>query len=303
MRSRAEVGVTEVVDTSVPGPHGPVPVRLYVPADPVGEGLVWAHGGGFHSGDLDVPEAHWVSGLLAEAGVAVVSVDYRLATGGVHFPVPGDDVLAAWSWAVSEPRLGVATDRWHLGGGSAGANLAGSVALQLRDAGRPLPRSSVLAYPVMHDVLPTAPADLARRVAGAPIELRFPPDKCDEANLNYVGDESRLTHPYAFPAHADLVGLPPTLIVTSDLDELRMSGEAYAAALVLAGVDVSVVREVGTWHGHLNESQTPEARRTVARMTAWLTHADLLGVPHPPADDDVPLPALPAWVGGEEATR
>ncbi len=29
----------------------------------------------------------------------VVSVDYRLCHGGVHFPVPHDDVHAAFRWA------------------------------------------------------------------------------------------------------------------------------------------------------------------------------------------------------------
>lgn len=292
-----------IENTTVPGPHGPVPARTYTPRDGSGVGLVWLHGGGFHSGDLDVPEAHWVSGRLAAAGIAIVSVDYRLAAGGVHFPVPSDDVLAVWAWVTEAPRHGVEPDGWHLGGGSAGGNLAASAAVQLRDAGRRLPRSSVLAYPVLHDVLPPAPHDLLRQVAGAPIELRFPPDKCYEANLNYVGDEGLFTHPYAFPAHAELTGLPPTLIVTSDLDELRPSGEAYAAALAVAGVDVAVVREVGTWHGHLNEWETVEANRTVDRMIAWLDHPELLGPPHIPDAGDAARPPLPAWVRAAVAER
>lgn len=299
-----------IENTTADGPHGPVPLRLYVPAPGTGTelepesaaepgsrvGLVWLHGGGFHGGDLDVPEAHWVSSLLAEAGITVVSAHYRLAEGGVHFPVMSDDVLAAWRWATSAAHLGVEPGSWHLGGGSAGGNLAASVALQLRDAGGVLPRSSLLVYPVLHDVLPPAPDDLLKRVEGAPGELRFPPEKCREANLNYVGDERLLTHPYAFPARANLVGLPPTLIVPSDLDELRPSGEAYAAALALAGVDVTLVREVGTWHGHLNEFTTAPARRTVNRMIAWLRQADLGGEPHVPADEAAPLPPLPDWV-------
>lgn len=285
-----------IENTTVPGPHGPVPIRLYRPETGTGVGLVWLHGGGFHGGDLDVPEAHWVSGELAGAGISVVSAHYRVVSEGVHFPILTDDVLAAWTWATTGARLGVEPGYWHLGGGSAGGNLAASVTLQLRDACRPVPRSSVLAYPVLHDVLPPAPADLRRRVEGAPIELRFPSDKCREANLNYVGDDALLSHPHAFPAHADLAGLPPTLIVTSDLDELRTSGEAYAAALAVAGVDVTLVREVDTWHGHLNEFDTAAARRTVRRMIAWLSHSDLLGEPHVPATEGAPRPPLPAWV-------
>jgi acetyl esterase len=277
-----------VHEDNITGPHGPVRVRCYIPAQPAGIGLVWLHGGAFCMGDLDVPEADWVSRTLAAEGITVVSVDYRLAVEGVHFPVPSDDVLAAWRWACSDDRLGVPADHWHLGGGSAGANLAASVALQVRDLGETPPRSTVLAYPVMHTVLPTAAAELQAKVAQLPAECRFTAEASRDLNLNYVGREELLTHPYAFPANADLHGLPPALIINCDLDDLRASGEAYGAALALAGVDVAVVREVGVRHGHLNEPTLPGAIRTVARIAAWLTHEQLTGEPH----ESLAVPAL-----------
>ena len=53
----------DVRDDAAPGPHGPVPVRVYTPA---GGGtdlpcLVWLHGGAFRMGDLDMPEADWTA--------------------------------------------------------------------------------------------------------------------------------------------------------------------------------------------------------------------------------------------------
>ena len=269
-----------ILDSAVDGPHGPVPFRSYQPADATRRadvGLVWIHGGGFQVGDLDVPEADWVSRCLASAGVSVVSVDYRLAVDGVHFPVPSDDVLAVWTWATSDGALGIPPAAWHIGGGSAGGNLAASVSLQARDGSLSLPRSSILVYPVLHDELPPPSEALRARLAGLPVEQRFPPEKTTELNLNYVGDQRLVTHPYAFPAHGDARDLPPTLIVNSDLDDLRPSGEAYAAHLALAGVDVTLVREPGTTHGHLNEPQSPGAQRTVARMLAWLLGPDVVG--------------------------
>jgi acetyl esterase/lipase len=268
------MSLQRITDTTIPGPHGPVPIRIYGPAGAGTVGLVWIHGGAFRTGDLDVPEADWVSRRLAGAGITVVSVDYRLAVDGVHFPVPSDDVLAAWTWATttaSTPgRLGVPAARWHIGGGSAGGNLAASVTLQARDRRATLPLSSVLIYPVLHSELPASSPGLAARLTHLPTEQRFPADLTRELNVNYVGKESLLTHPYAFPAHADLTGLPPTLIVNADLDDLRPSGEAYAAALALAGVDVTVVHEPGVTHGHLNEPGSAGARRTVQRIRDWL---------------------------------
>ena len=99
----------QVPDVSVrsdaaPGPHGPVPVRVYDDEPPATAGtrpcLVWMHGGAFMAGNLDMPEADWTARELARrAGAVVVSVDYRLCNDGVHYPVPHDDVVAAVRWA------------------------------------------------------------------------------------------------------------------------------------------------------------------------------------------------------------
>lgn len=275
------VDAVRVEDRAVAGPHGEVPVRVYLPDEPTGVGLVWLHGGAFCMGDLDVPEADWVSRELAAAGITTVSVDYRLAVDGVHFPVPGDDVRAAWT-AAAEGALGLDVREWHIGGGSAGGNLAAAAALQARDGHAPVPRSAVLVYPVLHQLLPPASAELRAKVDALPAEHRFPPEESRRLNLNYVGDEDLLTHPYAFPANGRHEGLGPTLIINSDLDDLRSSGEAYGAALAAAGVDVTVVREVGVRHGHLNAVDDPGALRTIRRMIAWLRLGDVLGEAHEP---------------------
>lgn len=251
-----------------PGPHGPVPIRLYSPQHSTGTALLWIHGGAFMMGDLDVPEAHWVSTLLADAGITVASVDYRLANDGVHFPVPSDDVLAGWRWAI-ENRDDLT---WHIGGGSAGGNLAASVTLQLRDVDDiAVPASAILIYPVLHHEIPEPSSSLRSKLDRVPEEFRFTPSRTTELNLNYVGVPDLLGHPYAFPAAAaELEGLPPTLIVNSEIDYLRPSGEAYGAALALAGVDVTVVSEPGALHGHLNDVDSGSAVLTVGRMIRWL---------------------------------
>src|SRR3954470_19012881 len=124
-------------DDVAPGPHGPVPVRIYTPA---GDGiarpcLVWAHGGGFVGGDLDMREADWVAReICARAGAVVVSVDYRLAVDGVCYPVPHDDVVAAVAWVRDTAAdLGIDPSRLSIGGASAGGNLTAGTALKLRD--------------------------------------------------------------------------------------------------------------------------------------------------------------------------
>jgi hypothetical protein len=58
-----DVPAVAVRADEAPGPHGPVPVRVYA-RDPAAEApcLVWLHGGGFIGGDLDMPQADWVRG-------------------------------------------------------------------------------------------------------------------------------------------------------------------------------------------------------------------------------------------------
>jgi acetyl esterase len=265
-------------DLRLDGPHGPVPVRRYGPAgDGSHPGLVWAHGGSFRWGDLDMPESDAVGRALAALGAVVVSVDYRLAVDGVRYPVPSDDVLAAFlDVAARAAELGIDPDRLSLGGGSAGGNLAAGAAKRLRDRGGVRPATVVLAYPSLHPRLPELPPELAAKVAAQPPGERRTPEALDEINRNYVGDPALLDDPYAMPALGDLHDLPPTLVVTSEHDALRASAQLYAAALIEAGNDVAVVLEHGTPHGHLNEPGHPGAERTIARIADWIALPPLI---------------------------
>jgi acetyl esterase len=274
-----------VENRSLSGPHGAIPLRIYrhtVPNHTHGPALVWVHGGAFAWGDVDMPEAEWVAEQLAERGVTVVSVDYRLAPvteaiakdeplrDGVRFPVASEEVVAAFVWTVEHAaELGIHPGRVSLGGASAGGNLAAGASLRLRDAAGPQPASLMLAYPLVHSVLPESTPELAAKLAALPPEARFEPDSVRAINVNYVGDPAGLDNPYAFPGGHDLAGLPPTFVLNSEHDSLRSSGEAFGAELASAGVDVAVFREPGTRHGHLNEPLNPAAHASIRRMAAW----------------------------------
>jgi acetyl esterase len=270
----------------IPGPHGDIPVRIY-PAEGAGPvaapGLVWLHGGGFAYGDLDMPEGDWVARQLAARGIGVVSVSYRLAppvpadtesplrTDGAHFPMPSDDVLAAFAWTVENAaELGIDPESIALGGASAGAALAAGAVVRLRDTGRPLPVRVLLAYPTVHAALPEPSPELAAKLATLPEDQLFRPEGVARMNLNYAGDPAVLTDPHAFPGGHDLTGLPPTLILNSEHDSLRASGEAYAEELRAVGVDVVCSFETGSTHGHLNRPEFAEGPASLATMAAWL---------------------------------
>lgn len=268
-----------IEDLRIDGPHGRIPARVYAPEGAARMGLLWAHGGAFFGGDLDMPESDRVARRFAGRGITVVTVDYRLApvldwttgttgdpAGRVHYPVASEEVTAVFRWAVS---VGLA-ERWAIGGASAGGALTAGATLRLRDTGGPIPTAVLLVYPVLHAALPPIPAELAAKVATLPNPELVGAEAISMMNLNYVRDPAALTKPYAFPGGHDLTGLPPTFILNADIDPLRASGQQYGAELAAAGVDLVMIREHGTRHGHLNDPDDPAAERSIDRMAEWL---------------------------------
>lgn len=269
-----QLAAVTVTPLEIDGPHGAIPARTYrVDGSEPRAGFVWVHGGAFILGDLTMLESHWVAMSLAARDIPTVAIDYRKALGGVHYPVPSDDVVAAWRWvaANSDDVLGIPASRVHMGGGSAGANLTAGAAKRLRDDADPLPASLVLAYGVFHAALPEPSAELRAAIDAHPDPMLFPTQLRDVINLRYAGSEDTLTDPYAFPGNGELAGLPPCYLLDSEADLLRASAERFAGQLVSAGVDVRQEFEPGSTHGHLNEAFEPEATRSIERITAWIS--------------------------------
>ncbi|MFB7251318.1 alpha/beta hydrolase [Microbacterium sp. NPDC056234] len=260
-------------------------VRVYPPETPNGTGLVWAHGGGFLFGDIDMPESDWVARQLAARGTTVVSVDYRLAPKpeGFHpgvtaepghvYPAGSDDMVSAWRWTLAHAdELGISPSALAIGGTSAGGNLAAGAALRLAGTDE-APALAVLAYPTLLAVQPAPDAELRAALDADPDADRFGPASVLRMYENYLGgsvDDAPLPAVPGSATASDLAQYPPTFIVNGDVDELRVSGEHFAATLAEAGRDVEVLTEPGTRHGHLNRPDEPAATRTIERFAARL---------------------------------
>lgn len=253
-----------VADTTVQGPHGLVPCRVYRPESSASTALVWAHGGGFATGDLDMLEAHMVSAeLCRRAGIVVVSVDYRLAQNGVRYPIPVDDVHAVVTAALDgEFDVSAELTRVSVGGASAGAALALAAALRTVGSGRRLD-ALLLAYPLAHFPSPGLDPDVDEELNVLPRSLRTPASNVEWMVRNYVGRISAVPVD-AIPGDGQLAGLPPTRIVVSEYDDLRASAELLYRQLQDAAVEVETYTAVGMPHGHLNRSASlPEVARSL----------------------------------------
>jgi acetyl esterase/lipase len=275
VRDFPNLGGVRFQDHEVPGTGGPIAVRSYRPTGPEsGIGFVWAHGGGFIFGHLDMDEAHWVALSMAAQGIAVLSVDYRKCLHGVHYPAPTDDVLEAWLWAMDHAEeLGMDPGQMHIGGASAGACLAAGVTKRLRDGAGPLPSSLALVYPVLHAEMPPLSDDVRQALEREQIEAD--PPSGSFLHLNYAGSEAGCADPYAFAGNGDVSNQPPVYVLNSEADRLRASGELYAEQLQSAGVQARVEYEPNTVHGHLNEPYSDGGPRSIDRIVTWLSDAGL----------------------------
>jgi acetyl esterase len=245
-----------------------LPLRIYRPRAAAGRTPVVAyfHGGGWVSGDARQSE-WWCAGLAAQAGVTVVSVEYRLAP--EHpFPIPAQDCYAAVEWIVKRSaELEVDADRLAVMGDSAGGNLAAVVCLMARDRGGPHIGAQVLVYPSV-DQTRSYPSEAEN--ADAPILQRADHENAPRLYLSGADPAD----PYVSPLAGELAHLPPALIQTAQHDMLRDQGPAYADALRAAGVAARVTNYPRAVHGFASlPAVTEGAPAALAEAAAFVRNA------------------------------
>ena len=249
-----DVAVGAVLNRTIPGPAGPIPVRIYSPA---GSGpfpiLLNFHGGGWVIGDLETADGVCRE-LCSRVGCVVMSVDYRLAPEH-RFPAAIDDCFAATRWAAEHAHeFNGDTKRIAVTGESAGANLAAVVCQLARDAGGPAIKFQLLAYPVTDADLDTG----SYRANGEGYLLTK--DGMAWFWDQYCPNPSDRTNPKAAPLRAkNFKALPAALVMTAEFDPLRDEGAAYTEKLKAAGGTAEYVCFDGLIHDFLGMSRVLSA--------------------------------------------
>lgn len=262
-------GALRVSTRSVPGPDGDVEVIVLQPTSATGPvpAVVHTHGGGMVMGDArtGLPE---VAAWAAELGLAVVSVEYRLAPETPH-PGPVEDCYAALLWTVAQAQeLGVDPARVLVAGASAGGGLAAALALMARDRGEVALVGQVLIYPMLDD---RNESGSAQQMAGVGVWDRTSNQTGWGALLGEAAGGPDVS-PYAAPARAtDLSGLPPAFIDVASAETFRDEDVAYASRIWAAGG----VAELHVWPGgcHGFDMLVPDAgisQAARAARIAWL---------------------------------
>ncbi|CRZ16491.1 esterase/lipase [Mycolicibacterium neworleansense] len=257
-----------IEDMKARGPSGPIPLRLYRPSrEPRLPVLVYLHGGGLVMGSNHSFEP-LARELACASGAAVAAVDYRLAPEAPP-PAQFDDSYAATEWvAANADHLGLDADRLAVVGDSAGGSLAAAVALAARDHAGPRICVQVLLYPGLDRDMG---ADSITAMPASPL-LRNEDIVYMHELVDRSGGVPR--DPYQVPAYAtDLSGLPAAIVVTGECDPIRDWGERYAARLRDAGVQTTVTRYPGMYHGFLMRSDATARGRLALAETGALLRA------------------------------
>jgi acetyl esterase/lipase len=212
---------------AIGGPGGPIPLRIIAPDNPRGV-YFHIHGGGWTWGTADEQDP-WLDRLADRCGLAVVSVEYRLAP--EHpFPAGPDDCEAAALWLLREADNRFGTSRLFIGGESAGAHLSALTLLRLRDKHGLKPFRGANLFAGCYDVSMTPSV---ANWGDEPLILNTPGVKVFADY--FCGPDLDRRDPAVSPLYADLGGLPPALFSVGTRDLLLDDTLFMASRWVAAG--------------------------------------------------------------------
>lgn len=243
-------------------PEGTTPTAVYLDF----------HGGGMMIGSPRLDDSR-NAGYMEGLGVAVVSVDYRLAP--EHpFPAGVEDGLAVARWLVEHAESAFGTARLLIGGESAGGYYTVSTLLGVRDELGPEAVARFRAANVIFGVF-----DISRTPSQRGVRVADGRDMLDPAGIEFFSehytpgmtDEERRS-PRVSPLYADVQALPPAIFTVGTADHLLDDSLFLATRWAAAGNDAELAVYPDCGHGFTG-FPTELARLANERIDAFLRHA------------------------------
>ncbi|MGI9665877.1 MAG: alpha/beta hydrolase [Acidimicrobiia bacterium] len=221
--------------------------------------ILYFHGGGYVFGN---PGTHrqFVARLVHATGANAVASQYRLAPQH-RFPAAVNDAQKAYEALIAR---GVQPESIVVAGDSAGGGLSIALMHRLREEGLPLPAGAMLFSPYLdlehtsYTIRSNASTDY------------LPLAQLSETN-NWYADEEDIRDPEASPIHADLTGLPPTLVFAGGAEMLLGDSITLAENAVRDGVDCELVIEpemVHVWPAVVEWQDA--SQRTLDHAASWM---------------------------------
>ncbi|WP_075217106.1 alpha/beta hydrolase [Mongoliimonas terrestris] len=251
-------------DVSFQGAETEIPARVYKPANAEGQlpVVLYFHGGGWVIADIDTYDAS-ARAIAEKANAIVVSAHYRQAPEH-KFPAAHDDAIAAYKWVLENADdWGGDPSKVAVMGESAGGNLAINVSIAAREQNLAMPVHQVLIYPV----------------AGTDMETRSYMENADAKPLNKammgwfveqtLANDDQMSDPRLdLVDEADVSGLPPTTLITAEIDPLQTEGQQLANKLQAAGVPVNGRTYLGVTHEFFGMNAVVEDAETAQQLVA-----------------------------------
>ncbi len=255
---------------TIKGPGGDITLRLIVPSQPKGA-LLYLHGGGWTLGSADGQDP-LLEAIADRAGLAAISVEYRLAPED-PYPAAPDDCEAAALWLASEAAARFGTDRLLLGGASAGAHLAAVTLLRLRDKHQFMPFCGVNFDYGCYDLTMTPSMRnwgernliLDTKLVSWFVDNYVPPGQYDEAAIRA---------PDISPLYGELTGMPPARFQVGTMDPLLDDSLFMHSRWIAAGNQATLDIAPGGIHA-FNAFPSKLASEFGSRALRFLTETGL----------------------------
>ena len=242
-----------------PDGDGPFPVILYI------------HGGGWVLADLDTYDAT-PRALCKATNAVVISTDYRHAPEH-KFPAAHEDVFGAYQWVLENAgRWSGDAKRVAVVGESAGGNMAVALSMMAQAEGMQMPVHQVLVYPVATTSMTSE--SYAQHAQAAPLNAPMMKWFFDHT---LAKEEDRANHQINLLEAKTLKGLPPTTIITADIDPLRSDGEMLAKKLEADGVPVTYKNYEGVTHEFFGMGAVVDTAREALDFAAGNLRTALAG--------------------------
>lgn len=246
---------------TIDGPGGKLDLRIIAPKKPRGI-YCHIHGGGWSIGSADQLDPV-LQRLADEAGMACVSVEYRLAPEH-QYPAGPDDCEAAALWIIREATKRFGTTKLAIGGESAGAHLSAVTLLRLRDKHKVTPFSAALMNYGCFDLGMTPSA---RRWGDEKLVLNTPAivgfGRC------FLPPGTNTADPDVSPLYADLRDMPAALFTIGTRDALLDDSLFMAPRWLAAGNVSELAVYPGACHGFIS-IDFPQRDEAVSRMVRFL---------------------------------
>lgn len=219
--------------------------------------ILYLHGGGYTAGGLDYAKGFGAL-LAAQTRLNVFCAAYRLAPEH-KFPAAQDDAMTAYQYLLDS---GFAPERIAIAGESAGGGLALSLALRIRDEGKPMPACIVSISPW---------ADLTLSGSSYNNNIRLDPTLIRESlayyAIAYAAGHER--EPYVSPVFGEFSKFPPCLLFVGSEEILLSDAKTVHKRLKKAGAESELVIAEGMWHVYPLYG-TPEAREAIEQMSRFI---------------------------------